>query len=163
MEPCVAPSIRSSVTSIIIVVVATPSCSLRIIIPASSKMVNFEKQAVEDRYNAVETSLPAPNLQTASSEHRQRKPTPKHRWVVAGLVLLSYVWLCSPAGDKAVDGIRRKVHHHSGCSTDAPYLRPENETDFSQAKRGEVVWFDCGDEKRYPSPLKCGRMKAPLD
>ncbi|EST07939.1 Peptidase S33 tripeptidyl aminopeptidase-like, C-terminal [Kalmanozyma brasiliensis GHG001] len=122
-------------------------------------MVDFEKQAVQDRYNAVEPSLPAPNVHTVTAERRQRKPTPTHRWAIASLVLLGYFWLSSSSGD----GIRRRVHHHSGCSTDAPFLRPENATDFSQAKRGEVVWFDCADEQRYPSPLKCGRMKAPLD
>lgn len=126
-------------------------------------MVVTEKQVLEDRYNAVDTALPTPNLQASSAKRNQRKPTPAHRWVVAGLFLLSYLWLCSPAGEESFDGIRRRIHHHSGCSTDAPYLRPENETDFSQAHRGEVVWFDCADEKRYPSPLKCGRMKAPLD
>ncbi|SPO22203.1 uncharacterized protein UTRI_02212_B [Ustilago trichophora] len=126
-------------------------------------MVNFDKQAVEDRYNAVESSLPTPNLQTAGNERRQRKPTPPHRWVAAGLFILAYFWFCSPAGQETFDGIRRKIHRHSGNSSDAPFLRPENETDFSQAARGQVVWFDCADEKRYPAPLKCGRMKAPLD
>ncbi|CBQ72234.1 conserved hypothetical protein [Sporisorium reilianum SRZ2] len=122
-------------------------------------MVDMEKQTLQDRYNAVDTALPAP----AVNERRQRKPTPKHRWFVAAAVVLGYFWLSSPAGDAALDGIRRRIHHHSGCSSDAPYLRPENETDFSHAARGEVVWFDCGDAKRYPAPLKCGRMKAPLD
>ncbi|CDW99435.1 hypothetical protein, partial [Sporisorium scitamineum] len=122
-------------------------------------MVDMEKQIIQDRYNAVETSLPTP----AVNGRRQRKTTPKHRWFVATAVLLVYFWLYSPIDDEVLDGIRRRIHHHSGCSSDAPYLRPENETDFSQAERGQVVWFDCGDEKRYPSPLKCGRMKAPLD
>ncbi|SJX62106.1 uncharacterized protein SRS1_12955 [Sporisorium reilianum f. sp. reilianum] len=122
-------------------------------------MVDMEKQTLQDRYNAVDTALPAP----AVNERRPRKPTPAHRWFVAAAVMLGYFWLSSPAGDAALDGIRRRIHHHSGCSSDAPYLRPENETDFSHAARGEVVWFDCGDAKRYPAPLKCGRMKAPLD
>lgn len=126
-------------------------------------MVEHEKQAVQDRFNAVESSLPTPNLQAAAPQRRERKPTPLYRWVAASLFLAAYLWFCSPAGQDTFDGIRRKIHPHTGCSTDTPYLRPENETDFSQAGRGEVVWFDCADEKRYPAPLKCGRMKAPLD
>lgn len=128
-------------------------------------MVEFEKQTVKDRYNAVEASLPTPNLQTAGTDRRQRKSTPPHRWLIALIVLAAYFWLASPSGSHALDGIRRKVHPHTGCGCGcgAPTLKPENETDFSQAERGQVVWFDCADEKRYPAPLKCGRMKAPLD
>ncbi|GAC76980.1 hypothetical protein PANT_22d00283 [Moesziomyces antarcticus T-34] len=129
-------------------------------------MAAYEKQAVENRYNAIESSLPAPNLQNAANEGKlQRKPTPLHRWVAVGLFLVTYFWLNSPAGSDALG----RLSHRFGqpCQHSAPHfgagLKPENETDFSQAARGEVVWFDCNDEKRYPAPLQCGRMKAPLD
>ncbi len=129
-------------------------------------MAAYEKQAIETRYNAIESSLPAPNLQNAANEcKRQRKPTPLHRWVAVGLFLVTYFWLNSPAGSDALG----RLSHRFGqpCQHSAPHfgagLKPENETDFSQAARGEVVWFDCNDEKRYPAPLQCGRMKAPLD
>lgn len=126
-------------------------------------MDGIERKAVQDRYHAADTSLPPPNIHVGSAQRNQSRRTPRRRWAIASVVLLGYFWLCSPAGNDILDGIRRRIHHHSGCSSDAPYLRPENETDFSRAERGQVVWFDCGDEKRYPSPLKCGRMKAPLD
>ncbi|SNX82860.1 uncharacterized protein MEPE_01566 [Melanopsichium pennsylvanicum] len=127
-------------------------------------MVDSEKLAAQDRYNAVESTLPTPNLQAARTlRRRDRKPTPAYRWIAAAIFLVGYFCFVSPAGQDRLDGIRRRIHHHSSCSSDPPYLRPENETDFSQAVRGDVVWFDCADEKRYPAPLKCGRMKAPLD
>lgn len=130
-------------------------------------MVELEKQAIEHRYNAIEASLPAPNLQNTADEGRkQRKRIPAYRWAVASLALLGYFWLCSPAGDDALKSIGRLANpgSHAGCSHHhASTLKLENETDFSEAERGQVVWFDCGDEKRYPAPLKCGRMKAPLD
>ncbi|SOV04935.1 uncharacterized protein UDID_02961 [Ustilago sp. UG-2017a] len=127
-------------------------------------MAPFEKQVIEDRYNAVASSLPTPNLQAAGTDRgQQRKPIPKHRWFVAGLVILAYFWLSSPAANDAFNDVRRRIHKHKGCSSPDSYLKPENQTDFSQAARGEVVWFDCDDKKRYPAPLKCGRMKAPLD
>ncbi len=58
--------------------------------------------------------------------------------------------------------VLRQPCHHSAPHFGAG-LKPENETDFSQAARGEAVWFDCNDDKRYPAPLQCGRMKARLD
>lgn len=127
-------------------------------------MVDFEKQTIEAHFNAIEASLPTPISQADRNNGRQqRKPTPAHRWAIAGFVLLAYLWICSPSGSDAIESIRRATQSHTRCPHHASTLKPENETDFSSAERGQVVWFDCGDEKRYPSPLKCGRMKAPLD
>ncbi|PWY98630.1 alpha/beta-hydrolase [Testicularia cyperi] len=136
-----------------------------------------EKQFVNAHYHAIDANLPRATLDgpLADSDGDQRrrrtKKVPMHRWVaVLAFTIVYYVCLRRAdilerfLGDRSDrNGHHHHHHHHHPHNHAISGLKPLHQTHFADAARGEIVWHDCGDKDTYPAPLKCGRMKAPLD